>query len=316
MDVLEIVAVPPSARSSFHPPSAGRRASALGSNGARSWRAVVISLMRVSSGTVDPPRRPDVGHRRFQRRAGFAPRSTTRRGCRPGAPAGHHRPGSPARGRSSRRAGGRPGAARRRLRRRPRQAASRGPVNSVSPGPIRSSVETRPSAVGTQWCAMRPPRSTWSSSPGRRREPVVGRAGDVVLGDRPALGLVGVEQLRAGPAPQHPAELPAEVEAAVDRGVHAGAAARGHPVGGVAHQERRVPRGSGRRSARRGERADPLDPRREVGHAGREPDQLRSARSWARAGSLAPGAATYRSTSGRPVPPAGRRSRRPGAPIA
>ena len=65
----------------------------------------------------------------------------------------------------------------------------------------------------------------------------VGGAGDVVRGDRPPLGLVGVQQLGPGPAAQHPAELPAEVVAATDRGVHPGAAARGHAVGGVAGQE-------------------------------------------------------------------------------
>ena len=66
----------------------------------------------------------------------------------------------------------------------------------------------------------------------------VGRARGVVLGDRPPLRLVGVEQRVAGPAAQHPGELPAEVVAVADRGVHPGRAARREAVRGVADQER------------------------------------------------------------------------------
>ena len=51
-------------------------------------------------------------------------------------------------------------------RRLPRVAV--GPVNSVSPGPSRSSVETPAAAVGSQTWGMRPPRST-PSAPRRRR---------------------------------------------------------------------------------------------------------------------------------------------------
>ena len=108
--------------------------------------------------------------------------------------------------------------------------------------------------------SSRPPRSA-SSSPSdvADRSARVSRAGDVVLGDRPPLGLVAVEQPSARPAAQHPAELPAEVEPIVDRRVHAGAPARGDPVGGVAHEE-----GAARAEAlgelgREGERPHPLD---------------------------------------------------------
>ena len=66
----------------------------------------------------------------------------------------------------------------------------------------------------------------------------ISRAGDVVLGDRAPLGFVGVEEARIGPPVQHPGELPPEVEAVVDRRVHASGAAWRHPVGGVADQER------------------------------------------------------------------------------
>jgi hypothetical protein len=41
----------------------------------------------------------------------------------------------------------------------------------------------------------------------------VGRTRGDVLGDRAALGLVGVQQRRLRPAAQHPGELPAQVEA-------------------------------------------------------------------------------------------------------
>jgi hypothetical protein len=52
-----------------------------------------------------------------------------------------------------------------------RHAASRGPVNRVSPGPSRSSVERRLLPLITQWWSMRPPRSIRSSSPAGRRDP-------------------------------------------------------------------------------------------------------------------------------------------------
>ena len=100
------------------------------------------------------------------------------------------------------------------------------------------------------------------------------RAHDVVLDDGPALALVGVEQRRIGPAAQHPAELPAEVEAVVDRGVHAGAAARRDAVGRIADQERALLTEVVGDLRREREGADPLDLRLELGYAGAEPDQL------------------------------------------
>jgi len=65
----------------------------------------------------------------------------------------------------------------------------------------------------------------------------VGRAVDVVVGHRAALGLVGVEPRRVGPSLEDPRQLPPEVVAIADRGVHAGAAAGADLVGGVTHEE-------------------------------------------------------------------------------
>ena len=113
-----------------------------------------------------------------------------------------------------------------------------GPVNSVSPSPTRSSVETRTALRLDPEMRNPTPEVDGISSIGPGRNPLGDRALDVVGDHRTALSLVGVEQLRFGPALQHPAELPAEVVAVGDRRVHAGAAARGHPVRGVADQER------------------------------------------------------------------------------
>ena len=103
----------------------------------------------------------------------------------------------------------------------------------------------------------------------------IGRAGQVVLDDRPPLGLVGVEQRGGGPAAEHPRQLPTEVERVGDGGVHPGAAARRHAVRGIADEER-VPDpervGDHRRERRR---PDALDQRLELGDAGREPEQPR-----------------------------------------
>ena len=74
----------------------------------------------------------------------------------------------------------------------------------------------------------------------------IGGADEVVLGDHPTLGLVGVEQVGSGPAAQHPGQLPAEVVAALEGGVHPGAAAWRHAVGGVADEEGPARRGTGR----------------------------------------------------------------------
>ena len=67
----------------------------------------------------------------------------------------------------------------------------------------------------------------------------VGRAGDVVLGDRASLGLVGVEQRVLGPAAQHPGELPRQVVAVADRCVHPSCAARRDPMRSVAGEQYR-----------------------------------------------------------------------------
>ncbi len=65
----------------------------------------------------------------------------------------------------------------------------------------------------------------------------VDRALHVVLGDRPALALVGVEQLVVRPSEERPGELPAEVAAVADRRVHPGATAGGDAVRRVAGKE-------------------------------------------------------------------------------
>ena len=100
----------------------------------------------------------------------------------------------------------------------------------------------------------------------------VGGACGVVLGDRPALRLVGVEQRVAGPAAQHPGQLPAEVVGVADRGVHPGRAARREAVRGVADQERAaLAEAVGERDAVVGGR-EVLDARLEVRDAGGDPD--------------------------------------------
>ena len=135
-----------------------------------------------------------------------------------------------------------------------------GPVKRVSPSPSRSSVETRPAGTGTHTCPMRSPRSARSSRPTSRTEPL-GSAERARLcsatGRRSRL--VRIEQLGPGPAAQHPGELPAEVEAVVDRGVHPRAAARGHAVRGVAHEERAAAAEALRQLRGEGEAADPQD---------------------------------------------------------
>ena len=86
-------------------------------------------------------------------------------------------------------------------------------------------------------CRTRPPRSTLSSSTTGRGCRPDRRADHVVLRHDPALGLVRVEQLRVGPPGNTHAELPAEVEAALERGVHPGAAPWRHTVRSVTHEE-------------------------------------------------------------------------------
>ncbi len=66
--------------------------------------------------------------------------------------------------------------------------------------------------------------------------PRVGLLGDETR-ERPALGVVRREQLRAGPAVKHGRKLPREVLAVVNAGVSAVTAIRRHDVRGVARQE-------------------------------------------------------------------------------
>ncbi len=99
------------------------------------------------------------------------------------------------------------------------------------------------------------------------------RAQGVAQPDRVPLDLVAVEQLVAGPAARHPAELPAEVVCVGDAGVHAGRPARGRPVGRVADEEdppgpHPLRDGGGEGPA---EDADHLG--LEIGHAGGHPDR-------------------------------------------
>ena len=75
-----------------------------------------------------------------------------------------------------------------------------GPVNSVSPSPTRSSVETRPRSVWIQRCAIRPRGRCGARRSGPGTTPFVDRALDVVGGHRTALGLIRLKQLIPGPA--------------------------------------------------------------------------------------------------------------------
>ncbi len=99
-------------------------------------------------------------------------------------------------------------------------------------------------------------------------------AADVVNADRTAFGLIGVEEAGGGPSAQDPSELPAEVEGVLDGSVHAGAASRGHAVGGVTDEEAApltVPFGDLRRER---EAPQPLDARPEFTDAGSTGDQI------------------------------------------
>ena len=71
----------------------------------------------------------------------------------------------------------------------------------------------------------------------RQRRHVRGRLVDHPPVQRPAFGLVGVEQRRTAPSGQRRRELPAQVDRVADAGVEAVAAERRVEVGGVADQE-------------------------------------------------------------------------------
>ena len=66
---------------------------------------------------------------------------------------------------------------------------------------------------------------------------IAARLRDVAQADRPPLGVVGAQELRAAPALHHGLELPAEIDRVADAGVHAEAAGRRHQMGGVAGDE-------------------------------------------------------------------------------
>jgi hypothetical protein len=86
--------------------------------------------------------------------------------------------------------------------------------------------------------------------------------------------LQGVQQPLSRPAAQPPGKLPAKVVGVVDGGVHAGAAPRGDAMGGVADQEGPPLAVALGELGRERERADPHQPRLEIGRAGTRPDQL------------------------------------------
>ena len=77
------------------------------------------------------------------------------------------------------------------------QASPSGPGEQREAGPEQVERRDEPGGPGSQTCAMRPPRSTWSSRRRPGRAVRVGRARHVVLDDRPALALVGVQQRRS-----------------------------------------------------------------------------------------------------------------------
>ena len=149
-----------------------------------------------------------------------------------------------------------------------------GPVSTVRPGPIRSSVDTgRPGGdpevgeataeVGAQLLLRGPV--------GALR---ISRAGDVVLGDRAPLGLIGVEE--ASDRPTRSAPRRASTRGRTRRGSPCSCRSRPrrHPVGGVADQERvALPEPLGQLGGER-EAAGEQDVDRQVGDAGPAPDQL------------------------------------------
>ena len=92
-------------------------------------------------------------------------------------------------------------------------------------------------------------------------------AGDDLLGDRRALGLIAVEQLRSGRALQHEGQLPGEVEGVLDRGVGAEPVRRRMAVGGVAHAEDAAVRHGRRVHVVDGPGRDRLDGHLEIGIA-------------------------------------------------
>jgi hypothetical protein len=128
------------------------------------------------------------------------------------------------------------------------QGRASGPVSRVRPGPRRSRVERRwPSdpadpgpgsrGSGSQVWRRRWLRSSARASGAVRPWTLLGRAGGAADADGTPFGLVGVEQLGAGPALVDPGQLPGQVVGLGHGGVHAHPAAWGHALGGVAGQE-------------------------------------------------------------------------------
>ena len=139
---------------------------------------------------------------------------------------------------------------------------------------------------------------------------LLGGAGDAAGRDGAPLGLVAVQQGRAGPAAQDPGELPAEVVGLGDGGVHAHPGARGHALGGVADQEgAALPVALGDLGRER-ERALGHDPDRQIGQAGGGADEAGQAGVGVVLQPLAPGSQD-RPYSQRPPGRWGRTGRRP-----
>ncbi len=146
------------------------------------------------------------------------------------------------------------------------QRASSVGANRVRPSPMRSRVEIRsPSRSNQQWdeAVVEVPweRLVGGASGATRRS----GSAHVVKPNRTALVLVAAEQLGRRPAPEHPRQLPSQVEGVLDPGVHAGAAAGRHAVGGVADQEAPVPAVALGDLGGEGETAAPLEGDVEVG---------------------------------------------------
>ena len=95
-----------------------------------------------------------------------------------------------------------------------------------------------------------------------------------MLGHDSALALVRVEQVGVGPAAHHPPQLPAEVEPALEGGVHPGAAPWGDAVRGVPDEEGSAVTEALGQLTRGMELPDALDVRVEVGDAGPFTDRI------------------------------------------
>ena len=193
--------------------------------------------------------------------AGSTAGGSTAAGCPSGRTSSAERPGAPtARAATGSRRRTSTGTRARARRPPPPSPGRRGRPGASGRAPSRSSVERSPA----QTWGIRPPRSACTSCSARAdRAARIGRPRDGVLGDGTALGLVGVQQRRPRPAPQHPARASSRGRAVVQREVEARPAPRGHPVGGVAGQEDRAAAERSASCAADGEGARALDPHAE-----------------------------------------------------